>query len=413
MNFDTYFREDWKPSTSLSDGITWFRKGTQAGGGSFWLEFVVNGALRAFKPLTSNAEAQKRKVYRLSRERLLHHLELYPELCDAAIGYWCCEAGDAAKAVIEARGFECPTNPEDPDSPFGLFQLAHNDEDCKKFRAVAENEGNDVAMSGCDDQSYTTVDACRAAGHTWTDITYSYYDEAETEARTDGFLQEDIDEHAWCSLNEHQYTGFIRTEEIFKIFTAIFEREGVKLATSCTVSGLDYSLDGKIIVSSATSVFAGAASTAGVCSLGATEAFDKVVISSNVGSIPILKTVDPNLDGHLFGFKGYGLMPNATHGTTEVVEAEDKGRAVKFLHHAHEYQAAYARTTATQKIKIWGGADPAVDRETEGPYEFCSDEQFQHIFEDGPSAALDLASDPTTIKNTGMFAQFALPASSL
>ena len=76
--------------------------------------------------------------------------------------------------------------------------------------------------------------------------------------------------------------------------------------------------------------------------------------------------VDPNLNGHLFGFKGYGLMPNAT-GTTEVVETADKGRAVKFLHHAHEYQAAYARTTASQKIKIWGGADPAVDGETEGP----------------------------------------------
>ena len=41
--------------------------------------------------------------YRLSRQRLIHHLQAHPELCDAAIGYWCCEAGDAAKAVIEAR----------------------------------------------------------------------------------------------------------------------------------------------------------------------------------------------------------------------------------------------------------------------------------------------------------------------
>ena len=287
MNFDSFFREDWKPVVGV-DALAWFRKGTKAGGGSFWLEFVVNGALREFKKLSVNKETQKRKVYRLSRERLLHHLELYPELCDAAIGYWCCEAGDAAKAVIEARGFTCPADPADPDSPFGLFQLAHNVEDCTRFKAVAENEGSDIAMSGCDDQQYVTEASCGVAGHTWTDITYSYYDEVETEERTDGFLQDDVNEHAWCSLNEHQYTGFIRTEEIFKIFTTIFERAGVQLATSCTVSGLGH-VDGKVIVSSATSVFREAGGTAGTCSLGVAETFDKVVISSNVGSIPILK----------------------------------------------------------------------------------------------------------------------------
>lgn len=61
--------------------------------------------------------------YRLSRQRLIHHLKAHPELCDAAIGYWCCEAGDAAKAVIEAR-VRANKRADSAHLLFGVFGLA-------------------------------------------------------------------------------------------------------------------------------------------------------------------------------------------------------------------------------------------------------------------------------------------------
>ena len=76
--------------------------------------------------------------------------------------------------------------------------------------------------------------------HTWTDITYSYYNNTETESKLEGFLQADTDGPLeYCSMAEHERTGFVRTEEIFKIFTKIFEESKVvTMATSCTVTGL-------------------------------------------------------------------------------------------------------------------------------------------------------------------------------
>ena len=53
------------------------------------------------------------------------------------------------------------------------------------------------------------------------------------------------------------------------------------------------------------------------------------------------------------------------------------------MHRAEEYQAAYARTTESRHVKIWGGADAVLDGEWKTPYNFISEAGYTHIFEDG------------------------------
>lgn len=259
--------------------------------------------------------------------------------------------------------YACPADPDDVDSPFGLYQLAHSPEKCSKFVAISENEGGDTTQ-GCDDERYMDQATCRSKGHTWVDVTYSYYDAAETKDHVGGFLQEDREKYTWCALAEHEQTGFIRTEEIFKIFERIFEAANtVRVATSCTVAAINANGDGTLTLTSEASGLA----PGGACSVAGDSTYDKVVLASSLGIIPLLKELDPNLKDHLIGMKGYGLMANST-GTTEVVPGDEKGRAVKYLHRAEVYQAAYARTTESRHVKIWGGAEPVLDGEWETPY---------------------------------------------
>lgn len=419
VNFDTMFRGDWKTAAGISAAWGMLRDGWKRCAGfedsydlkTRFLEFCANGARRQMWNTEQNQETQIRKVYRLSRQRLIHVLKQHPELCDAAIGYWCCEAGDDAKAKIEARGLKCPAEPEDPESPFGLFQLGlptSDDNVCDKFRAISENEEvngqkGDIT-TGCDDEQFTTKAKCEEENHFWTDITYSYYNNAKTESKLEGFLQEDVDgDKKYCSMAEHERTGFIRTEEIFKIFTRIFHNSpAVTLATSCTVTMLTpdsaAGVAKRIEVATKTS---GNAIENVACTLAPTKTFDKVVVAASMGTLPLFTEVDAKLEMHLMGFKGYGLMGDP-EGGTEDVPADDKGRAVHYIDHGHEFQAAYGRTTDARKVKIWGGHDAAVDGEWEGPFEFANAKGLDHIFKEGPACAQDLLGSNKTKRDTGM-----------
>eukprot|EP00729_Bicosta_minor_P021397 gene21397-504_t len=78
VNFDSMYREDWKSGPSVSDALAFFRKGTALAANykqkAHWLEFVLNGAVNAMLSPDFGTEVQHTKVYRLSRDRLIHHL---------------------------------------------------------------------------------------------------------------------------------------------------------------------------------------------------------------------------------------------------------------------------------------------------------------------------------------------------
>lgn len=121
-------------------------------------------------------------------------------------------------------------------------------------------------------------------------ISYSYYDNNETESMLGGFLQDDAaGPLKYCSMVEHERTGFIRTEEIFKIFTSIFERKAVKLATSCTVTGLtsNPAPGYRITVAAETSDNAVGSEACSIAAEGVT--YDRVVMAASLGSLPLFK----------------------------------------------------------------------------------------------------------------------------
>ena len=97
--------------------------------------------------------------------------------------------------------------------------------------------------------------------------------------------------------------------------------------------------------------------------------FDRVVMAASLGTLPLFTAadIDTDLKYHLMGYKGYGLMGEPS-SDTEDIPADGKGRAVHYIDHGHEFQAAYGRSTNVQKVKIWGGHDAAVDGEWTTPY---------------------------------------------
>jgi len=290
----------------------------------------------------------------------------------------------------------CPDEPDSDDSPFGLFQLADEQEQCEKFKKVATNEGG--STNSCDDDQYLDEASCTAEGHFWAPLSYSYYNNTETVARVPGFLQEDSNRD-WCSLVEHQRTGFVRTEQLFKIIDELFTASPfVTMRTGCGVAQLvavPLGTQNQIRIDPEAAALAENVA----CEAGT---FDKVVVSANLGAVPLFKElVDPKLDRHLFGMKGYGLSGSTNDSGVETIQDANSGRGVHYIGHGKEFQAAYARAMLNDKVKIWGGHDASFT-ETAPPYKFCTPEAEDHIFENGPASAKDLIADQDTVKQTGM-----------
>jgi hypothetical protein len=141
--------------------------------------------------------------------------------------------------------------------------------------------------------------------------------------------------------------------------------------------------------------------------------FDRVVVSANLGTLPILTDVDPKLDRHLMGMKGYGLAGHLEDNNANSIEDGSHGRAVHYIDHGEEFQAAYARSTGehtgdddanehTHRVKIWGGHDASLEPEYAPPYPWCDTETETHIFREGPACAQDLIELNTTSQSVGM-----------
>jgi len=404
VNFDAFYREDWKTEAGLGEAFKMFSEGNKIANGrkqrERWFEFMGHSALSQVFPDQRSELSQRKKIFRISRQRLIHHIKVFSaRLCEAAIGYWCCEAGDLAKAKIEEQGLKCPEDPNSVDSPFGLFQLAHDVAQCDKFKEVSTNEVGSDGLAGatntCDDSQFVDEASCVAAGHFWVPLSYSYYNNSETVARVPGFLQADTEGKEWCSMVEHQLTGYVRTEHFFEIIGELFTANpNVTILTGCGVQQLVAlgGVNNQIRIDPST--------TENDACVAAT--FDKVVVSANLGAVPLFKdAIDPKLDRHLFGLKGYGLSGKTNDTGVEDIKEENAGRSVHYIDHGEEFQAAYARAMENDKVKIWGGHDASFT-EFAPPYAFCDAETEDHIFELGPASAKDLITDPDTIKQTGM-----------
>lgn len=284
-----------------------------------WFEFMGHSALSQVFPDQRSEEAQRRKIFRISRQRLIHHIKVFSaRLCEAAIGHWCCEAGDEAKAKIEDQGFICPGDPDSEDSPFGLFQLAHDVAQCDKFKKVATNEQG--STNSCDDSEFLDETTCTAAGHVWAGIRYNYYDNDETVERVPGFLQADTEGKEWCSLVEHQRTGYVRTEHFFEIIEELFtDSPVVTMRTGCGVQQLVPVPD-----SPSNQISVVPLETKADCK---EDTFDKVVVSANLGVVPLFKDeIDPKIDRHLFGLKGYGLSGKTNDTGVKNISDENAGQ---------------------------------------------------------------------------------------
>jgi hypothetical protein len=330
---------------------------------------------------------QAARVYRKSHDEFIKVVQRYPTLCKAAIGYSCCQAGGQAKAMLEAQNFTCPSSPYagDDTNPFGMYQLASKAKDCAKFKDAAEN-----GISACDDPKHKSELTCTASNHVWQQINLTFYDAEQTRLRLHGYLLESHSD-IMCSVVEHRLTGFFRTGELFAIFATLFEAAPqVRVLAGCGVQALAPLTDGRVEVRA----------VAG-CPTSAPQIYHKVVVAASVGSIPLLRKVDPHLDRHLVPIKGYGLagVPN---DVSPVVAMEQSGRAVHFIEHGHEQQAAYGRSRAHRRVKIWGGHEVDMSENGHYPMGWCDKKTERETFQKGPHIARELLKHETTTRRTGV-----------
>ena len=216
--------------------------------------------------------------------------------------------------------------------------------------------------SGCDDKAQQTQAACEAAGHTWRDVVYSYYDTDNSVLKMSSFLS-DAEETTgtWCSIAEHKMSGFVRTEVFFSVLTEIFANKSASLdlRTGCKVTSIEPET---VRVGSRIKV-----ATHKACKMGE-RLFDRVVVSASAASVGLLSEADAVLDKHLIAVKGYGLV-GVVNDTSMVVEDEQFARGLHFIDHGEDFQAAYARATTDMRVKIWGGeclVDASKDRYSAG-----------------------------------------------
>merc|ERR1719203_2599889 len=247
-------------------------------------------------------------------------------------------------------------------------------------------------VNGCDEPSLLTKETCKALGHMWQDVKYSFYNQSETQKRLSGFVPRGSP--VKCSIIEHHITGYARSEILFQVVGEILQEEGVKIGLSCDVTELEHSgKQGRIRAIAASAL-------SGHCSLSGTREFDRVVVAASAASVPLLAKVDPMLGDHLIGVKGYGLLGGSG---SQKIPKEQSGRGLHFMDESKRFQAAYARATQDLRIKVWGGHDVSAEEEgLKPPYAFCKAAEADRIFRQGPPCAQDLVDPPETQRLAGM-----------
>jgi len=388
-NFDTLYRPYMPVQKSLKDAWWFFRTGYKQVSGlkakERWFEFTMHAVMNiGLGYAKRSSDVQSRKVYRSSHAEFIKVLQRFPSICKASVGYFCCQAGGQAKVTIEAQNYTCPSSPYSTEgNPFGVYQLASTAKDCAKFEAAAVK-----GIDTCDDKEYKSESKCVKAGHVWQQINLTYYGADATRMRVEGYLQDDTS--ILCSLVEHRLTGFYRSERLFAVFAELFAAAPqVRVLTSCGVSELAPLTDGRVEVRAVDG-----------CSKP-TQIYHKLAVAASVGSIPLLRKVDPHLDRHLIPIKGYGVA-GVPGDKSPVVDADESGRAFHFIEHGHHTRAAYGRTVESHRVKIWGGH--VVDMNEKGLYPMaqCPSKLENKIFKQGPPIARDLVELKTTIKTTGV-----------
>lgn len=392
INLDTTYR-DWLHGKAMLSVMDVVRSGfsadvMQEDSNTRWGQFLVNAASRLAGDPRAQI-AQKRAVFRKAHKQLTLLVTRFPKLCTALIGQWCCEAGPAARSFLETgAGVKCPTSEDPRESPLGLFQLTGDYKRCAWMEQASSKPVN-----ACDDPTLLTKESCEALGHSWQRVSYEFYNTSETQKRLSAFLS--TDSPVLCSIVEHSMTGFARSEILFDVVGQIMREQGVQLGLSCDVTDLVpvAGADGKIQVISQDA-------RTGRCRLSGRRTFDKVVVAASAASVPLLSKVDPRLQDHLIGVKGYGLQGG---WGSPLIPKDQSGRGLHFMDESKRFEAAYARATEDLNVKVWGGHTVArEDEELKPPYDFCSHPEEERIFREGPSCASSLVDLPTTQRLSGM-----------
>lgn len=383
INLDTVYR-DWMHGSSVMDPYSIVTTGflSRESNDQTWASFVANTAMKVTSdPRTF--KVQKRKVFRESYGKMLLIVRRFPELCGALVGQWCCDAGEEAREhLMRVGGVACAEVGGPLPGTVGLFQLSS---DARLCRWMAD--GALAPVAGCDDTALLSVEACEAAGHVWSNVSYAFYDAAQTRALVGDYLEEGAE---LCSIVEHRRSGFARSEVLFTIIGDILRRAGATIAMPCDVTGVQPIGDsGQMHLT-----------TAAPCAAAAAHPFDRVVVAAAAASTLLLATVDPLLKNNLVGVKGYGLQGSASSPS---IPAEQAGRGLHFMDQSRAFKAAYVRTTADLKVKAWGGNE--VHASTEGlkpPYQYCDADAEDQLFRQGPQCARALVDLPDTLKLAGM-----------
>ena len=209
-----------------------------------------------------------------------------------------------------------------------------------------------IASSGCDE-----VRADLDAGYEVTSRAQTRNPFATARANTAAYE---------CAISASTGTGFMRTQAFYTAVTTLL---GSNPAASLRLGTSVLSLTEEI------SSF-GTRRPCVTVETG-TECFDRVVVAASVASIPLLDDVDPFLEQHLIGIKGYGML----YPPAVPLSAADRDEvAVKLKDQASTYRAAYFRATVGGDVVGWGGHEATLSNSLP-PAATKTSEELNDIFE--------------------------------
>ena len=169
-----------------------------------------------------------------------------------------------------------------------------------------------------------------------------------------------------CAISASTGTGFMRTQAFYTAVTSLLRSNpAASLRLGTSVLSLTEELSSSGSRRPCVTVASG------------TECFDRVVVSASVASIPLLDDVDPFLEQHLLGIKGYGMV----YPPAVPLSAADRDEvAVKLKDQASTYRAAYFRATVGGDVVGWGGHEATLSNSLP-PAATKTSEELNDIFE--------------------------------
>lgn len=254
----------------------------------------------------------KKKFFEASRKRMEYMLDLYPELCGAIIGPYCCREESKARAWMGHN--ECGHKST------GWAHTFFTEDDWKHANKEDEAKKGGWEISGKGSQRYN---------------------------ETSKFLIEnDLAGVLWNDVDE----GFVRVEDLFPIMAKIFEgSKKVQVMPNCKVDYISMPAPpGRLQVN-----FPNGTKH---CGDDSEHIFDSIIVSAGANSVNVLAPQDEVITEQILPVKGYACATNSP-----LIEESLRNLGVQYEEKSHYIRAQKNGGVRYGFGKTFGGLDDQIE----------------------------------------------------